>query len=312
MESYSLEDILQLIPSPYTVAGDSSGRSFSNVRPVLDADDRSLVFIAAGRADAQALAEATRAKVIDCDATVDTQAPPLATKSFIVVADPRLVFATVANALFSERPAWGVHPTASIHRDATLHEETYIGPFSYVGRAKIGRGVIIHGHVHIYDDVRIGADVTIHAGTVIGATGFGYVRGEDGTITNFPHFGGVVIEDGVDIGSNTSIDRGSLGDTIIRRGARIDNLVHIAHNVVVGRDAFVIANAMVGGSTALGDGSWVSPSATLRDGIAVGTGSTVGLGALVTKDVPDGETWAGSPARPLADFLAMQSKLKGL
>ena len=312
MTRYSLEDILPLIAEPYTVAGGSSGRTFSNVRTVLDADDNSLAFIASGRADAQAIAEATRANLIICDETVDTRRPQVAAKTFIVVADPKLVFATIANALFVHRPEWGIHPTASVHPEANVHDETHIGPFSYVGQAEIARGVVIHGHVHIYDGVRIGPDVTIHAGTIIGAAGFGYLRGEDGAVTSFPHVGGVLIEEGVEIGANTCIDRGSLGDTIIRRGARIDNLVHIAHNVVVGRDAFVIANAMVGGSTALGDGSWISPSATLRDGIVVGPRSTVGLGALVTKDVPDGETWAGSPARPLAEFLAIQSKLKAL
>jgi UDP-3-O-[3-hydroxymyristoyl] glucosamine N-acyltransferase len=108
------------------------------------------------------------------------------------------------------------------------------------------------------------------------------------------------------------VDRGSLGNTIIERGAKIDNLVHIAHNVVVGEGAFVIAHAMVGGSTCLGARSWISPSAVLRDGIQIGAGSIVGLGAVVTKDVPPNETWTGAPARPLAQFLEMQQKLKRL
>jgi UDP-3-O-[3-hydroxymyristoyl] glucosamine N-acyltransferase len=131
-------------------------------------------------------------------------------------------------------------------------------------------------------------------------------------VTSFPHVGGVEIEDDVEIGANTCIDRGSLGNTIVRRGAKIDNLVHIAHNVVVGRNAFVIANAMIGGSTILGDGSWTSPSATLRDGIRIGDGATVGLGAVVTKSIPDGAVWMGTPARPISEFVAMQKKLKDL
>ena len=309
---YTFDDVLRLIDAPYRVAGRVSGHLIANVRPVLEADAESLVFITAGRADAQELAGQTRAAVVICDPAVDTAAPDVAGKTFIVVTDPKLVFASIANALFVERLGRGIHPTASVDPAARVHEDVHIGPFAYVGRVDIGQGSIIHGHVHLYDRVRIGRNVTIHAGTVIGADGFGYLRAEDGAVTNFPHVGGVEIEDDVEVGANACIDRGSLGDTVIRRGAKIDNLVHIAHNVVVGRDAFVIANAMIGGSTVLGDRSWVSPSATLRDVITIGRGATVGLGAVVTKDVPEAEVWAGSPARPMAEFIAMQKKLKDL
>jgi UDP-3-O-[3-hydroxymyristoyl] glucosamine N-acyltransferase len=145
-----------------------------------------------------------------------------------------------------------------------------------------------------------------------GPVGFGYSRNEKGELEKFPHLGGVVIEDDVDIGSNTSIDRGTLGNTLIRQGAKIDNLVHIAHNVVVGKHAAVIAHAMIGGSTVIGDYGWVAPSAALMNGIAIGTYATVGLGAVVTKDIPADETWAGIPARPLKEFSAIQRALKGL
>ena len=312
MKRYSLADIMPLIGVPHTVAGEVSRRQFANVRPVLEADEDSLVFIAGGRADAQTIAQETRARIIICDPAVDTQAPGVAGKTFVVVADPKLVFAGIVNALLVERPAWGIDPTASVDPAANVHDEVYVGPFTYVGRADIASGTIIYGHVHIYDGVRIGRNVIIHAGTIIGADGFGYLRAEDGSVTSFPHVGGVEIEDDVEIGANTCIDRGSLGNTIVRRGAKIDNLVHIAHNVVVGRNAFVIANAMIGGSTVLGDGSWVSPSATLRDAIRIGRDATVGLGAVVTKDVPEAEIWAGTPARPMAELIAMQKKLKNL
>jgi len=111
----------------------------------------------------------------------------------------------------------------------------------------------------------------------------------------------VLIEDNVEIGANTCIDRGSLGDTKICEGTCIDNLVHIAHNVYVGKHAVVIANAMVGGGTRIGDFAWVAPSACIRDRITIGDKSFVGLASLVTKDVSNGETVLGSPARSLEE-----------
>jgi UDP-3-O-[3-hydroxymyristoyl] glucosamine N-acyltransferase len=152
----------------------------------------------------------------------------------------------------------------------------------------------------------------IHAGSVIGADGFGYSRNDDGELEKFPHIGSVVIEDRVEIGSNTSVDRGTLSNTVIREGAKIDNFVHVAHNVVIGKHAAVIAHAMIGGSTEIGDYGWIAPSAALMNGLHIGKGATVGLGAVVTKNIPDNETWAGVPAMPLKEFVAIQKKMKEL
>lgn len=138
------------------------------------------------------------------------------------------------------------------------------------------------------------------------------MRNEKGELEKFPHLAGVIIEDNVDIGSNTSIDRGALSDTIIRQGAKIDNLVHIAHNVIVGRHSTIIANAMIAGSTKIGDFSWVAPSASVLQQLTIGTRVTIGVGSVVTKNVPDEETWTGVPARPLKEFVAIQNKLKNL
>ena len=154
---------------------------------------------------------------------------------------------------------------------------------------------------HVYSHVRIGRRVTIHAGTILGADGFGYEREPGGELTKFPHLGGVVIEDEVEIGANTCIDRGTLADTFVGRGARIDNLVHLAHNTRVGEHAAVIAHAMVGGSTQIGARAWIAPSACLRDRIRIGDDAVVGLGSVVTRGVPDGATVFGNPARPEAE-----------
>jgi UDP-3-O-[3-hydroxymyristoyl] glucosamine N-acyltransferase len=164
----------------------------------------------------------------------------------------------------------------------------------------VGDRTTIHAGVHIHGPARIGADVTIQAGTVIGASGYGYERAEDGTLEPFPQIGGVEIGDGVEIGANVCIDRAALGTTRIGARTRIDNLVHIAHNVQIGADCAVIANAMLGGSTQVGDRAWIAPSATIREQRRIGEDATVGLGAVVLASVPPGATVVGNPARDIA------------
>ena len=311
MERYTIEDIITHAATPCVVEGDATGRFFTNIAPISDATTESLVWIKVSSKNPSQVLSQTPAQIVICDPSLSI--PERArSKVYVRVENPRLVFSRVAKALFEKPPPFGIHPTAFVDPLAIVSPKCTIGPFTYIGASRIGDNTVIHGHCHIYDNVTIGSNVTIHAGTIIGADGFGYSRNEEGEFEKFPHVGGIVIEDHVDIGANTCVDRGSLGNTIIREGAKIDNLVHIAHNVVVGRHAAVIANAMVGGSTNIGDFSWVAPSVALMNGISLGKNTTAGLGAVVTKSIPDGETWAGIPARPLTEFIALQKKLKEL
>ena len=249
----------------------------------------------------------TKAGVVICDrSSMDNS------KTYIIVRNPRLSFLRLVQAFFAKPRPGGIHPSAIIDPRAKIHPDVYIGPFAYVGECEIDAGTVVYGHVHLYSKTRIGRNVTIHAGTVIGADGFGYERNEAGKLEKFPHLGGVVIEDNVEIGANVCIDRGTLGDTLICEGAKIDNLVHVAHNVVVGRHAAVIAQVMVGGSTRISDYVWIAPSACLRDGISIGRGAKVGMGALVTKDVENETTVMGSPARPAEEFKRILQALKQL
>ena len=284
---------------PFTITGDRH-RECSNVRTIDEADDESLIWISPANSRKQFFAETSSARVIVCDDSISV-ASMLDCKTFIVVKEPRLAFLRIVQRFFAPAPPIGIHPTAVIHPEARIGKDCYMGAFTYIGRSDIGDDCRIMEHVTIQDNVTIGNRVIIHSGTVIGSDGFGYHRNENGELEKFPHIGGVVIEDDVEIGANTCIDRGVLGNTLIKRGAKIDNLVHIAHNVALGRNAVVVANAMVGGSTTIGDDAWIAPSATLRDVIQIGSGSLVGLAALVTKSIPDNQVWAGSPAKYLRD-----------
>jgi UDP-3-O-[3-hydroxymyristoyl] glucosamine N-acyltransferase len=193
----------------------------------------------------------------------------------------------------------GIHPTAVVDPTASIDPTAEIGPHCVIGAdSVIGPNVMLHPHVVIGWDVHIGAGTTVFAGTVIGADGFGYERDDDGSVLKFPHLGGVRIGRGVEIGANTCVDRGTLGHTVIDDEARVDNLVHVAHNVRVGKRAFVIALTMIGGSTVVDDDAWVAPGTALMNGITIGQRATVGLGAVVVRSVEPDAVVMGNPAKP--------------
>lgn len=203
---------------------------------------------------------------------------------------------------FWQESDWTFDPAANpcIHPDAKIAEGVRIGPFTVIGPGvTIGSGTRIGSNCHI-ERADIGRDCIIANSTTIGRYGFGYEDDPDsGGTLQFPHIGGIVIGDRVEIGSSTCVDRGSIGDTVIGDDCKIDNLIHIAHNVSMGKRCKVIALAIVGGSVVLGDDAWIAPAAAIRDWLKVGKGAVVGIGAVVTKDVPDGETVVGNPARPI-------------
>jgi UDP-3-O-[3-hydroxymyristoyl] glucosamine N-acyltransferase len=286
---------------------------FSYPAPITEAQDElAITFCKSTGAKAATLIRDTKAGVIICTEEAASEETDSSGKTLIAVADPRLTFLRLVQLFFAEPRPQGVHPTASIEAAARIHPTAYVGPFAYVGESEIGEGTVIYGHVYIYPKVRIGRNVTIHAGTVLGADGFGYNRNDAGELEKFPHVGGIVIEDDVEIGSNTCVDRGTLGNTIIRQGAKIDNLVHIAHNVLIGRHSAVIAHAMIGGSTRIADHAWIAPSACLRDDISIGEHAVVGLGAVVVKDVPDNVTVMAVPARTFEEYKLNLRALKKL
>lgn len=312
MNNFSLNDILKFLPKEYRIEGITNDVFFNNVKPIEDANEESLVWIKGKKENKQELVEKTQAKIIICDTSLLINDEQSTKKCFIVVDDPKLIFLRIAEHFFTRNKEYGIHPSAIIDPDAEISSNSYIGPLTYIGKSKIGDNTFIDGNCFIYDDVTIGNNVRVQAGTVIGSEGYGYQRNEKMEFEKFPHIGGVIIENNVDIGSNTCIDRGALGNTIIKEGAKIDNLVHIAHNVVIGKHCAVIANAMLGGSVVIADYSWVAPSASILNQVSIGEKVTVGMAAVVTKNIPDGETWAGVPAKPLKEFIETQKAIKNL
>ena len=235
-----------------------------------------------------------------------------AERTYIVVRNPRRDFLRLVARVFAPAASHGVHASAVVSEQARIHPSAFIGARAVVGNCTIGANSVVHAGAVLYDQVTLGQRVIVHAGAVIGADGFGYERAEDGRMEKFLHLGGVIIEDDVEIGANACIDRGTLGDTIVRRGAKIDNLVHIAHNCDIGEDSVVIAQSLVGGSTVIGARAWIAPCACIRDGIRIGADATVGMGSVVTRQVDAGTTVMGAPARDAAAYRKMISALGNL
>ncbi len=221
----------------------------------------------------------------------------------------------------------GIHPSAQIGRGARIGARVTIDAHTVIGEdADIGDGVWIEANVVVGAHVRIGSEshlypgvtlyphtvlgsrVNVHAGARLGSDGFGYVfRG--GAHEKIPHVGRCLVEDDVEIGANTTIDRGSIDDTIIGAGTRIDNLVHIAHNVRIGRLCLIMAQVGIAGSTRVGDGVILAGQAGLQGHVTLGAGARIGAQAGVFGDVPAGETWSGYPARPHKEALRAQAVL---
>ena len=252
-----------------------------------------------------------------------------ASKAVIRVPNARIAVARLLPVFFppDETPA-GIHPSAQIAATAQIDPTAHIGPGCVVGpRVKLGARSVLMGGNHIGRDSQIGDDtclfpnvvvyarsqighrVAIHAGTVIGSDGYGYVF-DEGKHRKVLQVGNVIIHDDVEIGANTAIDRGALGSTVIGQGTKIDNLVHIAHNVVIGRNCLVMGQCGFAGSTKLGDYCVIASQSGIAGHLKLGHQATVGAKSGVMRDIPDKGTVLGIPAAPdkqaKRQFIAIQ------
>jgi UDP-3-O-[3-hydroxymyristoyl] glucosamine N-acyltransferase len=313
MTDLTVAQILEPIHGSVRAVHGPTDRVVTRVAPIEMAGSDALAFCSRPAPGCNSLMEQSGALIILCGEAQLNDTTLALGKTLIVVPDPRLSMLRIVDRYFARpRPEPGIHPSAHVDPRAEIADSATVGPLAYVGHASIGDGSVLQGHVYVGDGVKVGRHVTIQAGAVIGADGFGYHRNEHGDLERFPHLGGVIIEDDVEVGACSCVDRGALGDTILRQGCKIDNLVHIAHNVTIGRQALVIAHAMIGGSAEVGDRAWVAPSAVVRDGIQVGAGATVGMAALVVKNVPDGAVVMGAPARPADEYKELLAALRAL
>jgi UDP-3-O-[3-hydroxymyristoyl] glucosamine N-acyltransferase len=247
-------------------------------------------------------------------------------KALLLVSHPKLAFARAATLLKPTNSQEGIDPSAQVHASASLGEGVFVGPNAVIEAGavvgadsrieasvvigesvRIGRSCRLYPRVVLYPDTELGDRVIVHAGAVLGSDGFGYVRdASTGEYTKFPQQGRLVIEDDVEIGANTTIDRGALEETRIGRGTKLDNLVHVGHNVSIGRNVVIAAQTGVSGSSTIADGAVVGGQVGIADHVEIGPGAILGAQA----GIPSGKrihgpgvVFWGTPARPIKDYL---------
>jgi UDP-3-O-[3-hydroxymyristoyl] glucosamine N-acyltransferase len=268
----------------------------------------------------------TRASVVIVAETLVLRQPVATT--LLRVNDPYSAFAALLRQYqrLVQEQLVGIQQPSYIDTSASLGEDIFIGAFAYIGKnVKIGNRVKIYPQVYVGDDVeieddsilyagvkvyhgcRVGKKVTIHSGTVVGSDGFGFAPQPDGTLKKIPQIGIVILEDGVEIGANTTIDRATMGQTTIKAGAKIDNLVQLAHNVEVGSSTVIAAQAGISGSTKIGNGVMIGGQVGIVGHIHIGDGAKINAQSGVSKSLEPGKTVTGSPAYDYTHALRSQA-----
>ena len=206
----------------------------------------------------------------------------------------------------------GISSLAYVDKTAHIAEGVSIAPFAYVGKdVEIGEGTVLNPHVVIYDGCKIGAHCTLHAGCVIGADGFGFAPAADG-YDKIPQIGNVVIEDNVEIGANTCVDRATMGSTVIHKGAKLDNIIQVAHNVVIGSNTVMAAQSGIAGSTKLGEWCMIGGGAGITGHVTIGNRVQAGAHTGITGNVKDGITVSGYPHMEQHKFRRSYAALRSL
>lgn len=267
--------------------------------------DRLAALDRAGPRDASFLASPKYvAQLRDSNAGVILMTPafadlPTPAAARVLVANPQEAVQALLPVLYALTPpdSW-IAPTARIGQGAVIEDGVRIEDYVVIGDGvRVGAGTRLYPSVTLYAGTEVGARCIIHAGARIGSDGFGYVF-QHGRHVKIPHVGRCIIGDDVEVGANTTIDRGSIDDTVIGAGTKIDNLVHVGHNVRIGRACLLMAEVGIAGSAHIGDGVILAGQAGVSGHVTIGSGARIGGQSCVVSDVPAGEAWSGYPARP--------------
>lgn len=289
---------------------ENSSQSITHVRNLEEADSEAISFATEKfRAKIHEVLNRTDCKLLILSDTLYTEIREDLPTSIVYAISPNpkglvIEFCKKFLDFGKENTETSIHQLSSVAPDVKLGQNVVISQFVVIeSGCVIGDNCTIGPNSVLKKGTFLGNNIKIGANNVIGGTGFGYSK-LDGAeeYTQFPHLGKVIIKDDVEIGNNTCIDRGSLSDTVISEGVKIDNLVHIAHNVKIGKNSLIIACSMIAGSVTIGENNWVAPNSNIKNGLSLGDNTTIGIAATVTKSYGNDELLAGSPAVPLAEF----------
>jgi UDP-3-O-[3-hydroxymyristoyl] glucosamine N-acyltransferase len=289
-----------VVDQPVEVRGVTGG-VFESIKSLADAGPTDLCWIKSGLADPVGALMGSAAGGVICDyPTFERLGQTFDAKTYFVVADPKAAYARVVRHIHQSMhatPQVAIHPSAVVDPEAKLGQNVRIGAYSIIGACTIGDGTVVYDHVKIYPGVSIGRDCVVREFVTIGGEGFGYTKEADGANTHIPHIGTVVVEDRVHLFPFANVDRGTLGATVVRQGAVLDHYVHVGHNTAVGTNSILAAGVVLSGGASVGADCFIGVNSVLRQKQRVGNRVVIGMNAAVVNDVPDGEVWAGNPAK---------------
>lgn len=297
---YDIESILSRIGINYTLEG--APNKVAGVSPIEEATENDLSFCSSKGQDAALSISKSNAALILCNSDLRTAVHAKPSQGLVFVDNPRLAFIRAVNHMQNEAIERRISPHALISKTARIGSNCSIDDFSVIGgNCSIGDNTIIYDRVSLVRNCKIGRNCTIQTGVAMGFDGFAYERSPNGELEKFPHLKGVMIGDNVEISSNCQIARGSLSDTVIGDGTKLDALVYVAHNVKIGRNCLLAGGAMIGGTTKIGDQCWIGLNCTIKQKVRIGNNAIVAAGAVVLHDVVDGDIVAGVPAKSIKD-----------
>jgi UDP-3-O-[3-hydroxymyristoyl] glucosamine N-acyltransferase len=294
-----IKQIVDDIHDQCRVLGNRDGH-IRNFSPINQANNYSLCFCKDPGEKALDMIKSSQAGVIICSDKLNIPPEENRGKTLVQVSNPRLTYSRLLAKYFSTRPQPGIHPTSIVDSNTKIGSGVHVGPYCCIGECQIGDNTTIESQVSIDHGARVGKNVIIRVGAVVGTETIGFERNGEGELEPFPQLGSVIIEDDVELCAHCVVCRGSLSDTVIGRGTKVDNLARIGHGVRIGDYCIIAGNTIICGSVNIGNHSWIGPMVCIREHLSIGNRVVVGAGSVVHRDIPDNTIVTGSPARPIS------------
>jgi UDP-3-O-[3-hydroxymyristoyl] glucosamine N-acyltransferase LpxD len=313
MRSFSIQDIKSILPTSCQFKGNTS-LVFDGFKPILESAKNHISWIRPNVSSAANYINNTRAGCILCNEEtfgLFTGSPD--DSLFVITNNPLLSFVKLLKNfenMDDEKNVTVIHPTAVIHPGCKVGTGVKIGAYSIIDDCTIGDNTVIDNNVRIFSNVVVGKGCHIREFCSIGGAGFGIVKDEEGNNIPVPHIGRAVIGDNVLIFPFTNVDRGTLGDTVVENNVVIDHYCHIGHNTHTGKNTIITAGVILAGGAKIKNDCFIGVNSVIREKIEIGSFVTTAMGAIITKNVPDNETWIGNPAIEINSFIRQRDFLK--